>query len=87
MLEETGLNVTESRYLFSIPNIYNYSGMELHTMDIFFLCKVEDCTTLAADDDVARLEWISIDRLESGRFGLQSIKKSIEKFKKIYKEL
>ena len=87
VLEETGLKVTESKYLFSIPNIYHYSGMELHTMDIFFLCKVDDCTTLAADDDVACLEWIKIDKLESGKFGLQSIKKSIEKFKERYKEL
>ena len=85
VLEETGLKVTSTEYLFTIPNIYNYSGMELHTMDMFFRCEVEDCNNTIADDDVAELQWISIAELNSKDFGLQSISKSIEKFKELYK--
>ena len=33
VLEETGLSVCQTRYLFSIPNIYPYGGMDIHTMD------------------------------------------------------
>ena len=41
--EETGLVVTEAKYLFSLPNTYLYSGFSLvHTLDQFFLCQVED---------------------------------------------
>ena len=83
--EETGLVVNSARYLFSIPNIYMYSGMELHTMDSFFLCSVDDDTCLAADDDVATLKWIAITDLDSKDFGLQSIGKSIERIKEMYK--
>ena len=32
--EETGLDIPEVEYLFSIPNIYRYSGMDIHTLDI-----------------------------------------------------
>ena len=39
VLEETGLEVTETNYLFSIPNTYLYSGFLVHTLDQFFLCK------------------------------------------------
>lgn len=85
VLEETGLKVIETKYLFTIPNIYVYSGMELHTMDLFFLCKVEDFSSFVADDDVAELKWINIDKLDSRDFGLQSISKSINKFKETYK--
>lgn len=85
VLEETGLKVTSTQYLFTIPNIYNYSGMELHTMDMFFKCDVEDCRDITANDDVAELRWIGIDKLDSKAFGLQSISKSIEMFKKMYK--
>ena len=85
VLEETGLKVTSAQYLFTIPNIYNYSGMELHTMDMFFKCEVNDCNALKADDDVADLRWIAIEELESKDFGLQSISKSIDKFKDLYK--
>lgn len=84
VLEETGLKVTATRYMFTIPNIYNYCGMELHTMDMFFKCDVEVCNSLNAADDVAELRWISIDELDSRDFGLQSISKSIDMFKKLY---
>ena len=79
--EETGLKVSSTRYLFSIPNTYMYSGMELHTMDMFFLCTVEDAVALTADDDVSELLWIAIDDLRSEEFGLASIKKAIKKLK------
>ncbi|MBR6691381.1 MAG: NUDIX domain-containing protein [Bacteroidaceae bacterium] len=85
ILEETGLRVTGTRYLFSIPNTYNYSGMELHTMDLFFECYVEDEGGLKANDDVATLKWVAIEELDSKEFGLQSISKSIEMFKEMKK--
>lgn len=85
VLEETGLKVTEAKYLFTIPNRYYYSGMELHTMDMFFRCSVEaECVT-EANDDVAELRWINICELDSRQFGLESISKSIELFKEMYK--
>ena len=58
--------------------------MELHTMDLFFLCKVENSNTLIADDDVAELRWIKIEDLDSEAFGLQSIRNSIDKFKNMF---
>lgn len=85
VLEETGLKVTATEYLFTIPNIYNYSGMELHTMDMFFKCEVEECNATVADDEVEKLQWIDIKELKSEDFGLQSIRQSIEKFKELYK--
>lgn len=86
ILEETGLAVTGTRYLFSIPNTYLYSGMELHTMDMFFMCTVKDYSTITANDDVDRLQWIGIEELDSREFGLQSISKSIDIFKEMYKK-
>ena len=40
--EETGLVVNKVEFLFSIPNLYEYSGMIIHTLDMFFLCQVDD---------------------------------------------
>ena len=31
VMEETGLKVTEAKYLFSLPNIYRYSRIDIHT--------------------------------------------------------
>lgn len=83
VLEETGLKVTATRYLFSIPNIYSYSGMEIHTMDLFFECRTADKATLRAADDVQELQWMAIETLDSSLFGLRSIREGVERLKSI----
>ena len=84
--EETGLNVTSCRYLFSLPNKYIYSGFEEHTLDLFFLCKTDNSST-KADDDVEELHWMNIDEVKSEDFGLQSIARGIEILKTEYKNI
>ena len=81
VLEETGLKVTGTRYLFSIPNIYSYSGMEIHTMDLFLECRVEEHSALRAADDVQELQWMKINELDSSWFGLRSIRTGVERLK------
>lgn len=83
VLEETGLRVTRTQFLFSIPNTYLYSGFLVHTVDAFFLCDVEEGTEIEAMDDVAELSWIPISELKSEEFGLDSVRIGIEKIKKI----
>ena len=75
--------MSSTNYLFSIPNTYMYSGMELHTMDMFVHCTVDTTAKLTADDDVSELLWIAIDDLRSEDFGLASIKKAIERLREI----
>ena len=74
--EECGLKVTETRYLFSLPNTYIYSGFEEHTLDLFYLCRTEEGTPTAADD-VEELLWIPVEEIDPEQFGLQSIRKGI----------
>jgi hypothetical protein len=46
--------------------------------------KITDLQPLiVSDDDVAELQWIAVDKLQSEDFGLASIKKGIEKLKEI----
>lgn len=77
--EETGLQVEVERYLFSIPNIYPYSGLDIHTMDLFFLCRVRGNREAHAMDDAARVMWFPIHALNPDRFGLWSIRTGISK--------
>lgn len=78
--EETGLKVISTRYLFSLPNKYVYSGFEEHTLDLFYLCKTEEDTIITADDDVEELSWMALDKIVPEKFGLESIRKGIELF-------
>lgn len=84
--EETGLTVTEAKYLFSLPNRYLYSGFLVHTLDQFFLCKVSDDSQLKAMDDVADSFWMPLDKITPEEFGLESVRKGIAFFLEAYKQ-
>jgi mutator protein MutT len=77
--EETRLIVSSIEYLFSIPNIYLYSDFEVHTVDMFFKCRVDDFSELKAQDDVSELLFIPLNELNPADFGLISVRKGVEK--------
>ena len=84
VLEETGLQVKRMEYLFSLPNVYEYSGLSVHTADCFFLCEIVDESALFAGDDAAETLWISVDELCPEEFGLLSVRRGVERLKKEY---
>ncbi len=77
--EETGLTVLQSSYLFSLPNIYPFSGFEVHTLDMFFLCRVDNVSAPEAHDDVAETFFIPISKIDPQEFGLASVRQGIER--------
>lgn len=80
VLEETGLNVEEAIYQFTLPNIYVYSGFPVHTLDMFFLCKVTDARRIEAKDDVEDSFFLPLDAICPEEFGLDSIRKGLKDF-------
>ena len=67
-------NVPIMNYLFSLPNVYRYSGMDIHTLDMFFTCEVEDETVMKASDDAAECMWVAPDDIHTEQFGLRSVR-------------
>ena len=82
ILEETGLTIdsADMTYLFSIPNVYRYSGMDIHTLDLFFICHVEDDVTVKAADDAAACFWVPLGEVYVERFGLRSVRQAVHTF-------
>ena len=78
--EETGLDIACCRYLFSIPNLYPYSGFEVHTVDMFFECLTESFDGAKAEDDAAEIIILPANQLNPDDFGLQSIKKAVDRY-------
>ncbi|MBE6255242.1 MAG: NUDIX domain-containing protein [Prevotella sp.] len=75
--EETGLDVAAVEYLFSIPNQYVYSGFTVHTMDMFYRCRVNSCEGAHAADDASELLWLRPEAIRPEDFGLLSIRKGV----------
>lgn len=79
LLEELGTDVLVRDYAFSFPNIYHYSGLDIHTLDLFYWCHLPQDAVLSPHDDVAALQWISIPQLNPTQFGLSSIRNAISR--------
>jgi len=78
--EETGLEARSMSYMFSLPNLYEYSGMIIHTLDMFFRVEVDADAVPHADDDAASLQWIPLSKVQPELFGLNSIRHAVELF-------
>lgn len=78
--EETGLKVDQTKYLFSLPNVYSYSGLEVHTLDMFFRCTVDGNDTPCAADDAAECWWMPLRDIREELFGLRSIREAVRRY-------
>lgn len=81
LYEELSAEVLQTKFLFSLPNSYLYSGLTIPTLDIFFQCKLKSSENMQAADDVAEFLFISRGELNEADFGLQSIRKAISIYK------
>ena len=78
--EELQAKVTKANYLFSLPNEYEYSGMTVPTLDMFYECTLEDTTNLKPSDDVADCFFVPLKDVKPELFGLKSIRKAVGMF-------
>ncbi|MDR1653013.1 MAG: NUDIX domain-containing protein [Prevotellaceae bacterium] len=78
--EETGITAAEACYLFSLPNQYEYKGLTVPTTDMFFSVKILNDNNIHAADDVAECFFIPKEKINCADFGLQSVRKAVERF-------
>ena len=78
--EETGLKVDRAEALFSFPNQHRYSGLDVPTLDAFFLCHVGNFGSLHAMDDAAEAQWVGLDDIHTELFGLRSVRQALFEF-------
>lgn len=78
--EETGLHLESCRYLCSLPNIYRYSGFDVHTLDLFYVGEVADFSGAVAADDAAEILFLRTEDMDPALFGLRSIRSAVEYF-------
>ena len=80
--EELNLELSDIHFMKSIPNLYEYSGMDIHTLDMLFTAKVKNWSPLQAADDVEEAFFMKLNTISPNDFGLDSIKKGIIAFLK-----
>ena len=64
-------------YETSEPNQYVYSGLTVHTMDMFYRCRVNSYEGARAADDAGELLWLRPEDIHPEDFGLISIRRGV----------
>lgn len=61
--EELGVEVTDMQYLTSYPNEYIFSGYKVFTLDMAFLCKVDDLSKINPQDDISKVIFLKSNEI------------------------
>ena len=69
-----------ARYLFSLPNLYDYAAVSYATADSFFIVECATRPALLARDDVAAVMWQRLDDIDPQLIGLASVRAAVERF-------
>ena len=77
IMEELNLRVTGISYLTSFPNLYPYSAMIIPTIDLAYVCEVEDFACLQPGDDVAAVEFMFPEAIDFTKLCTESMKQII----------
>ena len=80
--EELNLEVADLSYLCSFPSTYTYKTVVYPVTDMAFACQVKSLSPITAQDDIDGFEFLSLDRVDPGRFGLESPRQVIRYLKK-----
>ncbi len=77
--EETGLELCSMYYLMSEPNTYEYSGFVVHTLDLFFECRIVPGTRPKAMDDASEVLWLRPQEIDPEAFAFASVRRALRK--------
>lgn len=78
--EETGIELQELRYLFSIPNRYLYRDVVYDTLDLIFCCRLTELPQMLAADDLEQLLWIDRDDIVFEDIAFSSLRLAVRRY-------
>lgn len=78
--EELDVEVVRCKYLASYPNKYVFSGYEVNTTDLGFICKINHTDKIQAKDDISSIEWYLPEEIPFSEIPAPSIRNIINTY-------
>ena len=78
--EELNLKVAAMEYFMSMPNRYLYRQVLYATLDLAFVCRVDDFSGMRPMDDIADVVHLPLGQIDLSRFGFESVKTILTRF-------
>lgn len=79
--EELDFTNNSPEYLCSYPNIYPYAGYTYHTVDLFYLIRLDHEPDLTPADDVSDFIWVNRDDIHLYDFAFESVINALKHYK------
>ena len=79
--EELNLEITDTVFIGTFPNEYEYDGLTYFTTDIVFECYVKSFDFLCVGDDIADMIFFHPKNVNIDDIGLQSVKNVVLKIR------
>lgn len=83
-LEETGFTPHSPRYLFSIPNRYEYHGMHYSTVAVFFACRVDSRNVFVPNAEASALRWMALDAVDPAQLAFDSTRAALVRLRRAH---
>ena len=80
IFEELKIQVPEMFYIGSFPNVYLYKCVEYHSLDLFFVIKLNEIPEITIGDEIAAIKWIDRGQIDYNQFAFESIKKGLKMY-------
>lgn len=81
-MEETGLAISDLRFVCTAPNVYPYRGVTYQVLDIFFSARTAQGKQAAIRDEVSGLVWLKPSDIVLEDIAFTSVRKAVEEFRK-----
>ncbi len=78
--EELNLKISPPVYLTSAPNDYRYAGVLYKTMDLFFVCEVDDISQIKPMDDVSAYRLLKPHDIDPQELAFASVRVALQRF-------
>lgn len=85
MKEELDADVQSYTYLCSSPNKYVFSGYQVQTTDLAFVCRLANADKLLAHDDINGVEWHDVEHLPLEEVPADSIRNILKYYQQTRK--
>ena len=83
MMEEVGLTVRTMRYLTSAANSYNYRGVIIPVLDLFYVADVESGEIRTEDGEVSSWQWTDLDDEVLRQLAFESNRRALECYRSL----
>ena len=81
--EELNLDIESMTYFCSVPNEYLYKQVTYTTVDLAFICQIDDFSGIQALDDIEDVMFVPVDNIDFEKFAFGSIHTIILQYLKL----